>query len=186
MQERGNILRIFQETKEAVLRGDAAKIKNLSNQTTNTTSLTHDPDNIVVAVIIYSLSKIIEREDYKQLPGWNKFYNIYINSIDKIIEALKRKDDEAFREDIKIIRGAIDKLSGKLKSHIQDVFRKASINKASRIYEHGISMEKTANLLGITLFELAGYAGEKEASDIPESKTINVKARIKLAMEMFL
>lgn len=185
MQERDNILKIFQETKEAVLRGDASKIKNLSNQTTDTASLTQDPDNIAVAVIVYSLSKIIEREDYKKFPGWNKFYNIYISSIDKIIEALKRKDDEAFRENIKIIRGAIDKLSGKLKGHIQDVFRKASINKASKIYEHGISMEKTAKLLGITLFELASYAGEKGVSDIPESKTIDVQSRIKLAMEMF-
>ena len=185
MQERDNILKIFQETKEAVLKGDASKIKNLSNHTTNTASLTQDPDNIAVAVIVYSLSKIIEREDYKKFPGWSEFYNIYISSIDKIIEALKRKDDEAFRENIKIIRGAIDKLSGKLKGHIQDVFRKASINKASKIYGHGISMEKTAKLLGITLFELASYAGEKGVSDIPESKTIDVQSRIKLAMEMF-
>ncbi len=185
MEERENILKIFQETKEAVLRGDVAKIKNLSNQTTNTASLTHDPDNIAVAVIVYSLSKIIEREDYKKFPGWSEFYNTYISSIDKIIEALKRKDDEAFRENIEIIRGAMGKLSGKLKIYIQDVFRRASINKASRIYDHGISMETTAKLLGISLFELASYAGEKEASDIPESKTINVESRIKLAMEMF-
>jgi len=185
MQERENILKIFQETKEAVLKGDAAKIKNLSNQTTNTASLSQDPDNIAVAVIVYSLSKIIEREDYKQFSGWSEFYNIYLSSIDKIIEALKIKDDEAFRKNIEIIRGAIGKLSGKLKNHIQDVFRRASINKASRIYDHGISMETTAKLLGVTLFELASYAGEKEASDIPESKTINVQSRVKLAMDMF-
>jgi len=185
MYERENILRIFQEAKEAVSRSDSAKIKNLSNQTTNSASLTHDPDNITVAVIIYSLSKIIEREDYKKLPGWSKFYNIYIGTIDRIIEALKKKDDKAFSNDIQLIRDAMGKLSGKLKVYISDVFRKASINKASRIYEHGISMEKTAKLLGITLFELASYAGEKEASDVPESKTINVKSRIKLAEEFF-
>ena len=185
MQERENILRIFQETKEAVLKGDAAKIKSLSNQTTNTASLTHDPDNIAVAVVIYSLSKIIEREDYKTLPGWNKFYSTYISSIDKIIEDIKRKDDGAFRKNIGIIRGAIGKLSGKLKDYIQDVFRSASINKASRIYEHGISMEKTAHLLGVTMFELAEYAGKGKHADVPEAKTADVKSRIKLAMEMF-
>ena len=185
MYERENILRIFQETKEAVSRGNSAKIKGLSNQTTNSASLTHDPDNIAVAVIIYSLSKIIERTDYRRLPGWGKFYNIYVGTIDRMIDALKRKDDGVFRKDIELIRGAIEKLSGKLKDYIQDVFRKASINKASRIYEHGISMEKTAGLLGITLFELAGYVGEKEASDVPESRTISVRQRIKFAEEMF-
>ena len=47
-------------------------------------------------------------------------------------------------------------------------------------------MEKTATLLGITLFELASYAGQKpEISDAPLSKTLDVKSRIKIAMDMF-
>jgi len=186
MHERENILKIFQETKEAVLRGDSAKIKNLSDQTTNSASLTHDPDNIAAAVIVYSLSKIIEREDYKKLPGWKKFYKIYLESIDKIIEAIKKEDDKGYRESIKKIRKGISQLSGKLKQRIQEVFRDASINKASRIYEHGTSMEKTAKLLGITLYELAEYAGEKEEeTEIQKTKTIDVKTRIKNAMEIF-
>ena len=84
-----------------------------------------------------------------------------------------------------MVRQAINKLSGKLKIFIKDVFRRATINKASRIYEHGISMEKTASLLGITMFELAEYAGQTGIPDVPENKTLSVKTRIKLAMEMF-
>ena len=185
MEERGNILKIFQETKEAVLKGNAAKIRSLSNQTTNTAALTHDPDNIAAAVVVYALSKIIEREDYKTLPGWNEFYKVYISSIDKIIDSIKRKDDVAYRKNIQLIRNALGRVSGKLKDYIQDVFRSASINKASRIYEHGISMEKTANLLGVTMFELAEYVGKGGHADVPEAKTVDVKSRIKLAMEMF-
>lgn len=185
MQEKDNVLRIFQETKEALKTEDSATIKNLSNQTINTASLTHDPDNIAVAVIVYSLSKIIEREGYKKLPGWNKFYNTYVKVIDKTINAIKKNDEEGARENLKLIRKAIDNLSGKLKDYIQDVFRKASINKASRIYEHGISMERTAKLLGITMYELASYAGQTEISNVPLGKTMDVKKRIKLAMEIF-
>ena len=84
-----------------------------------------------------------------------------------------------------MLRSAIEHLSGRLKDYIQDVFRKASINRASKIYEHGISMEKTASLLGITLFELASYAGQKEEAELPQTKTIDVKARIKLAEDFF-
>lgn len=185
MQEKENILRIFQETKEALKTEDSAKIKSLSNQTINTASLTHDSDNIAVAVIVYSLSKIIEREGYRKLSGWNNFYNTYIKAIDKIITAIKKDDEKEARENLKLIRKAIDNLSGKLKEYIQDVFRKASINKASRIYEHGISMERTAKLLGITMYELAIYAGQTEISNVPLGKTMDVRSRIKLAMEMF-
>ena len=185
MQERENILRIFQETKKAVSRGDSGAVRNLSNQTNNTAALTNDPDNIATAVIVYALSKVVEREDYKKLPGWNMFYGIYIRAIDRIIVALKKEDYTAFREDIKLIRGAIEKLSGKLKEYIQDVFRKASINKASKLYEQGISMETTAKLLGITLFELANYAGQKDFTGAPKMKTIDIKARIKLTEDFF-
>jgi len=185
MQERENILRIFQEAKKAFEEGDSAKLKSLSNQTNNTAALTQDPDNIAVAVIIYTLSKIIEREDYKRLPGWDKFYKTHLDSIDKKIAALKRGDDEAFGKEIVRIRKAMESISGKLKIYIQDVLRKASINKASKLYEHGISMEKTASLLGITLFELASYAGQKEDINVQQTRTIDVKARIKMAEDFF-
>lgn len=186
MEERDNILRIFEETKKALAKGDSATIKSLSNQTINTASLTHDPGNIAVAVVIYSLSKILEREDYRSLPGWDKFYKEYLSCIDNVIIALKKKDDEKAREFLIKLRTEIGKISGRLKEDITEVFRRASINKASRIYEHGISMERTAKLLGINMYELAEYAGgNKNITDVPESKTISAKERIKIAMEMF-
>jgi hypothetical protein len=185
MKETENILRILEETRRAIRVEDFAEIKNLSGQTVNTASLTQDPDNIAVAVIVYSLSKILERPKYKELLGWENFYKLIIKSLDKSINDVKENNPKKFRKDFEAIRKAIGKLSGKLKEYIQEVFRKAQINKASKIYEHGISMEQTAKLLGITMFELADYAGQTDISEAPESKTLNIKSRIKLAMEMF-
>jgi hypothetical protein len=108
-----------------------------------------------------------------------------MKSIDKSILSLKKNDDEGFKEALKEIREGIDNLSGDLKKNIQNVFRKASINKASKVYEHGISMEKTSKLLGITMFDLATYAGQTDISDVKLSRTDDVKSRIKLAMRMF-
>ena len=82
MKERDNVLRILKETKEAIKQGNTAKIKELSNQTTNTASLTQDPDNIAVAVIVYSIGKIIERKDYQNLKGWSNFYRVLMSSLD--------------------------------------------------------------------------------------------------------
>lgn len=185
MEERENIIRILEETKDAIKKSDIIKLKNLSNQTIHTASITQEPDNISVAVMIYSISKIIEREKYQHYPDWEKFYGTIISSIDNSIISLKRDDEKSFRKNFEKIRNSIDNLSGNLKIYIQEVFRKASINKASRIYEHGISMEKTAKLLGITMFELANYAGQTGISDVSLGKTMDVKSRIKIAMEMF-
>lgn len=185
MKERENILRILEETKIAIKAGDTAKIKTLSNQTTNTASLTQDPDNIAVAVIIYSIGKILERKNYQQLRGWSNFYKIVISSLDGAIEDVQKNNESGFRAHFEMIRKAINKLSGKLRKYIEEVFRNAQINKASRIYAHGISLAQTAKLLGITMYELAEYAGQTGISDVPMSKTMDAKIRIKLAMDMF-
>ncbi len=185
MRETDNILRILEETKQAIEEKNYAKISYLSNQTINTASLTQDPDNIAVAVAVYSLSKIFEREHYKKYPDWEKIYKIIIYSLECSIEDLEKNDLKEFRKDFENIRACIKKISGKLREYIQEVFRKARINKASRIYEHGISMEQTAKLLGITMFELADYVGKTGISDVPESKTLDTRSRIKLAEEIF-
>jgi len=185
MQEKENVMRILTETKQALEKGDALKIKNLSNQTINTASFTQDPDNIAVAVIVYSIGKILERENYKQLNGWDVFYKIVEVSLTNSIKDLEKNNEKKFRSDLESIRGAIGKLSGKLKEYIEFVFRKAQINKASRLYEHGISMEQTAKLLGISMYELAEYVGKTGISDVAESRTLDVKGRIKIAEEIF-
>ena len=186
MQEKENVLRILEEALSAIKDEDNIKLKILSNQTIHTASITQDPDNIAIAVIIYSLSKIIERrENYSSKPGWERFYNGVILGIENSIDALKKRDDIHLKAHIESLRKRIEGVSGKLSKYIKDVFNKAKINKASRIYEHGISMEKTAKLLGITMWELASYAGQTGISDIPLGKTMDTKTRIKLAMEFF-
>lgn len=186
MQEKENILHILEGTKIAIQKGDTMTIKNLSNQTTNTAALTHDPDNIAIAVIVYSISKLLEREDYRKLSGWKEFYNTIFKCLDNTISSIKQGDESKIKYNISCLRTSLVKVSGSLKKYIQDVFRKASINKASKIYEHGMSMEKTASLLGITMFELASYAGQKsEISGAPIVRGMDAKSRIKIAMEMF-
>jgi hypothetical protein len=186
MQEKENVLRILEETKEALKTENVGKIKNLSDETIHTASTTQDPDNIAIAVIVYSLSKIIQREQYKKYSGWKKFYQIYVSSIDEAIKSIKSGNDKHIKQNLSRVRNEINNLSGDLRKNIEDVFMKASINKASKIYEHGISMEQTAQLLGITVWDLASYAGQKnEISNINLSVTQKLKSRIKTAEEIF-
>lgn len=185
MKEIENILGIFEATKLAIKDGDSIKLKELSDKTIHDASISQDSNSVAVAVVIYSLSKIVERKRYQKYSGWDKFNKTIITAIDDSIVALKKNDDEMFKKKLELIRNSISKLSGKLKKYIQEVFRRASINKASRIYEHGISMEKTAKLLGITMWELANYAGQTGISDVPLGKTLDVKSRIKLVEEIF-
>jgi len=184
MEERENLLRILKESREAIKEHDLVKLKELSNQTVHSASITSDTDSILVAVIIYSLGKIIERTKYgtKECISICKFS---MTELQKAETALNKNDEVTFKGSLEAIMDFVSKLSPDLKKDVQDILRKASVNKAAKIYEHGISMEQTAKLLGVSMYELASYAGQKGSANVPLAKTQSVKDRINLAMEMF-
>jgi len=183
--EKENILRILSASRKAIEEKDILSLKELSNQTVHSASVYQDPDSIALAVLVYALSKIFERSKYETYKDWPYFNKAIINGIDNAIGCLKKNDTECFRKHLQGIRAAVNKLSGHLKLYIEDVFRKAMINKASRLYEHGISMGQTSSLLGITPFELSEYAGGTGISDVDLSITLDIKTRIKDALEFF-
>jgi len=185
LQEKAHILNILKQVKKALIKKNYVKIKNLSNQVLHHASIHQRPDVISITVIIYALSKMIEREDYKKEKNWEKFYSGYIQYIENAINELENGNIEGFRNEITLLRQSIQNLSGNLKNYINEVFRGAKINKASRLYEHGISMEKTAKILGVSLWELSEYAGKTGIGDVNLAVTLPLKQRIKYTEEIF-
>ena len=91
------MIRILEETRKAVELGDNLKLKELSNQTIHTATTTQDPDNIAVAVIVYTLAKFIERSNYKTQKGWKTFFNNFLKCIEKATQAIKENKIQEFR-----------------------------------------------------------------------------------------
>tara|TARA_Y100000034_G_C6677613_1_gene297755 strand:+ start:101 stop:661 length:561 start_codon:yes stop_codon:yes gene_type:complete len=186
MHEVENILRILREARDSIKQGKYSNLSGLSNQTINVASFAQDPDNIIVSVIVYSLSKILVDPKCCRLPVWDKVRNKIILYLDHSIQDIEKNNMNDFRKDFEKIRKELEKLSKDMKEYVKSIFKKASLNKASRIYEHGVSMEQTAKLLGVSMFELANYAGGQYVSEAPENRTFDEKSRIKLAEGMFL
>ncbi|MEM2090060.1 MAG: hypothetical protein QXL88_03185 [Candidatus Pacearchaeota archaeon] len=185
MIEKKNVLKVLRNAKKAIKERDIVLLKNMSNRTIHSASIYKDPDAVMLAVTIYTLSKILERQNYREYPEWRSFIRACLKFLDRAIKALEQDNVEAFREQMINIRKETEKISSKLKTYILEVFRKAAINKASRIYEHGISRAETARLLGITQWELAEYVGLTGIADIDLSITLPIEKRIKLAESLF-
>jgi len=83
------------------------------------------------------------------------------------------------------IRNSLNKIDGDLGVYIKDIFRKAEINKAFRIYEHGLSSEATAELLGVSLWDLASYIGQSHIGNSRIAISMPEKERVKIAEEIF-
>ncbi|MEM4182093.1 MAG: hypothetical protein QXX68_03015 [Candidatus Pacearchaeota archaeon] len=185
MQEIENSLRILKETLKAFKKSEENNLKSLSNQTIHTAATSQDFDNIILAVIVYALGKILERDNYKQMDGWDLFFQTTIKNIDKAIASIKNKDFESFRLFLGKIREDVNKIDSNLSSYVKDVFYKAQINKASKIYQHGVSAQKAAELLGVSLWDLASYIGQGSVNeaDIKDSLLFSERKKI---MEEFL
>ncbi|MEK6893207.1 MAG: hypothetical protein AABX07_03305 [Nanoarchaeota archaeon] len=183
--EVGHVIDALNETKQALKDAEAANLRALSDKTIHSASLVQDAGSITLAVIVYSLSKLIERGDNKKIKQWDKFTKKINSFLSLAIAALKEHNFKAYELYLEKIRQSITSISPNLKSYIQEVLRKAAINKASKIYEHGISMGQTADLLGITQWELTEYAGQKSVDIISYENPENIKERAKMALEFF-
>ena len=122
MQEKENILKILEETKKAVAKNDTVRLKRLSNQTIHTASITQDPDNVAIAVIVYSLSKIIER-GYHESPRW---YNEITLNINNSIKAISENNKLGLKKSLDVFRRSLEK-------HSKDLDRKSTRLNSSHI-----------------------------------------------------
>src|SRR3989338_4289818 len=158
--------------------GDIVEIRELSNQVVHNASVFQDEDSVSVAILIYSLSKIIERKqkeiDYERLLGM----------LNSCILSLKNNDDERYRKYIKSIFGFIRTIDEKLKLYIHEVINQAQIKKGCKLCEHGISVARSAEVLGISQWELMHYLGKTTVIE-QFSGPVNASYRLKIARGLF-
>lgn len=183
-QETLHTVQVLESISEALLVGDPVKLKELSNQTIHSACGFQDPGSLTTAVIAYSLGKLLERKNGMKIKRWVYFVKKFNSVITLAIKALKDDKRERYEYYLILARKSLSSISGNLKHNINDVLRKASINKASKIYEHGISLGKTASLLGITQWELADYTGQLKVEEA-HTHTLDIKKRAQMALEFF-
>ena len=155
---------------------DVIELKELSDHTLHNTSIFQDKDSVSIAILVYSLSKIIERKGYVD----NKIGIMLKQSKDY----LEKNNFNAYDKTIKDIFKAISKIDAQLKMYIQEVIDQAQIKKGTRIYEHGISLAQAASILGISQWDLMGYVGKTKIIDVAQKRT-DVKERLMFTKNLF-
>jgi hypothetical protein len=184
MIEKEHIIELLKDVEGAVKSQDIFLLRELSNKTVHSASIYQDPDSIAIAVTIYAVSKIFEKNQFMHFQNWQLFLKKAHKQFHVARVFLEKDNILLFRKEIVKIRRDVN-LFGSLKEYIKDVFRKAYINKASRIYEHGISRAETSELLGITQWELAEYAVTPSITNLDLNVTKSIRERFKFTEELF-
>ncbi|MFH1849701.1 MAG: hypothetical protein ABH879_05945 [archaeon] len=169
------ILSTVLELIKATDKSEISKLKELSNHTIHNASIFQDKDSVSIAVVVYALSKVIERK-----AVGDKIPLLIRNARDFLAE----DSEKLFRECIKEILDRISYIDSGLGLYIGKVIEDAQIKKGGKLFEHGISVGKASELLGISQWELMSYIGKTGIIDSTPERT-DTKRRLAFARQLF-
>lgn len=177
---RSDILRILEDVVKFVKLNDYIALKDLSNHTIHNASIFQDEDSVAIAVIVYALSKIMERVKLKK----KSVKGDIVSTIQRSMKLLKEARIDKYRQEIKKLLEIIAETDSSLRLYIEEVISQAEIKKGSKLYEHGISIARAAEILSISQWELMSYIGKTRIVDVMEEKP-TARERLRIAREIF-
>lgn len=156
---------------------DTAELRELSNHIIHNASIFQDEDSISIAILTYSLSKVIERREGRIN------YPALLRLISSAADSLSLNKINDYRNSIKKLFAFISSIDNKLKLYIEEVINQAEIKKGGKLYEHGISLARASEVLGISQWELMFYIGKTKMTDIKGG--VDVRERLSYARRLF-
>lgn len=181
---RSVILELLDEAYAALKEEDPGKLRAISDDTLRSAGIFQDTDSISVAVMMYSLAKMLERKRIQQYRQWEIFKKNALISIKNARNSLNDMNLKKYQASIKSILDGIGKLEGRFGQYVTEVIEQAKIKKGSGFYEHGISVSRAADLMGISPWELSEYLGQRKETHM-HMTTRSVKERLSLARSIF-
>lgn len=170
-----DILNVLRQSVLVIKKNELFRLRELSDMVIHNATIFQDKYTITIAVTVYSMSKI-----YKTKSDVNLFLLPHLEDAIKFLEQGKLNLYEA---EIKNIIKDISK-NNKTKYYIEEVLERAQIKKASRMFEHGISMGQVADALGVSLWDLMDYIGKTRIID-DFDRHINMKERLEFTRGLF-
>jgi len=157
---------------------DVSEIKDLSNHTIHNASVFQDECSVSIAVVIYALSKIIERNpdqpNYKKILGY----------LDKGRKALKNNDAHNLKLAIRKLFSKISAIDNKLSLYVHKVINDAQVKKGCKLCEHGLSTAKASELMGVSQWEMMNYLGKTKLNE-NIAGIVDVRTRLKFTRSLF-
>lgn len=171
-----DILNVINNSLIFIENNDYVSLKDLSNHVIHNASIFQDKYSINIAVIIYSISKIFKKA--KEIDP--KLKNLII----RLKENLEKNNLKQYETLVKDIYKTIAKNNTKFRFYVEEVIELAQVKKGSKIYDHGISLSQSANILGISQWELMDYIGKTKMEDNFQNKE-DIKAKLEFTRALF-
>ncbi len=159
-------------------------LRKLSDTLIQNSSVMQDDYMISLAIVIYTLSKILEKQQFESSSGWNSFYKSILKNITLLSKNMEKSEFDKYKQNMKSLILEIKRIDMKASTYIEELMKSSKIKKGSNLYTYGLSLGRAASLLGISKWELMGYLGNVELKD-KKFKSMNMVSRYDMAKKVF-
>ncbi len=156
---------------------DSFKLREIANDAIKEAVLSGDKDLANIAILAYSLSKILSKLHFRKRSEWKKFTKETERALYGLVGRSKNGELAHVCDELIKLVEKIDKNAG---NYTRGIVYKARVKLASEAYALGLSLSSAADLTGADKYELARYVGATKVHDRPFVKTISVSERYKI------
>jgi hypothetical protein len=163
----GDILDVVNNVLLGLKNNDSKHIKEWSNHIIHNASIFQDRHSVQTSIIVYALSKLFEKSKYEQKNRnyWRSFWRDVTKQLVTARNALKKREIGNVSNALKKLTRLISVADKEFSEHLQYVLEKAKVAKAWKIYEHGVSLGRVAELLNVSEWEAMAYLGHTKTHD---------------------
>lgn len=180
---KADILTVLHEA-VAILREPTAprvlELEALSNRIIHSATITQHEDVISVTIILYALYKVMQRAALS-----SELVTAACTQLEAAAAALEADRTADYRSALRSLFDLISKTDVRVTIYVQELLEKARIKKGTKIYEHGPSIAKVAELLGLSRWELMPYIGATELFEVIKARAPAISARLAFAASLF-
>ena len=147
-----DLLVVLKRAARAVKAQDYESLSVISNQVVHNASVFQDNHAVHTAIVLYAIGKVAARCKDKCLP-----INI---ELDKAIRAVEQGKHSQYEKELRHIMQVLRKTDNKVNMYTQEALDQARVKKGYKFHTHGLSVARTAKLVGVSQWELQGYLGK--------------------------
>jgi hypothetical protein len=150
------IHKLIEDSISAVEKKDALALRKISTKANSEAVIEGHRELILLALIDYSLSKILSKVHYESVDGG--FYG----NVMSLMEKSRSADKEELIPILEDIEDLVIKLDRKEGNYSSNIMEKARVKKASKLYEQGLSLRRAAELTGADSLEVLDFVGNSK------------------------
>ena len=171
LKAKKDVLEEITEAISAISQKRHADLHAISDHVLHAIIIYQDKEIVDLAVAIYSLDKILETEKYRAHKLMKPFVKKILELLRLAKKQLQQNNFSGYSMTLKGILASINSFGKSIRFYVDDLLHFARIKKGTKLYEHGLSFGRAAELAGVMKWELMPAIGETAVHEqIPAAK----------------